>query len=390
MHVNKRLVFIHAKPFADGGNGLALRTRLAFGALTGACAATEKHLISASGEAEAALAERMGWNYHRIETFDKTHRPGARAILRLAAFVGSPVSQYMRSLLLTMLGGADVSVSVVAPLLQSIGKADIWLARSDLLHLVSSAVPGSKVVIDANDTVANLIRRYDPRSHVRKAAFRRLDTVARDVEREELRLAGLCSTIIAISPEDREYYSRSSCRSVVMEESCLTTPVISNKGAAKWDVGFIGGHHRGAVLSACNLLRLASKPELGNLSFGIAGSVCDRLKNFKRTSNVQLVGRVSSAPDFLASCRQVVLWSESETGTSVKFQEAILCGTTVLANHEAARWSKAKDGRDYIQCNSELEFEQCLLARIRLAKSSLREECERSKVHARFASILLK
>jgi len=388
VHKSNKLVFIHARRFADGGTGLALRTRLAFEALTGACASAEKHLICSSGDAEAALAKRMGWNYHRIETFDRTHTAGARAIVRLAAFAGSPVSQNMRSLLLTMLGGADLSTSAVAPLLQSIGKADVWLARSDLLHLASSVVPGSRVIVDSNDSVANLVGCYDPKSRVRKAAFRSLDAVVRDVQREELRLAGLCNRIIAISPEDRDYYSRSSCPSVILEESCVTTPAVMPPIAPGWDVGFIGGSHFGSISAAANFMRIARRSALDKLRFAIAGSVCERL-DMTRPRNVEFVGRVSSASAFLASCRQVVFWSERETGTSVKFQEAVLSGTTVLANPSAARWSEAKPGRDYIECTSETSLDTHLQGRTTIAPSPLRTTCVREKVHERFRKLAL-
>jgi hypothetical protein len=245
------------------------------------------------------------------------------------------------------------------------------------------------VILDANDSVSNLVRCYDPRAHVRKLTLRRLDAVVADIEREELRLAGRCSKIVAISPEDKAYYSRSKCPSVVLEESCLASPSLSARTELRWDVGFIGGPHAGSLSAALNLLRIGSKPEFADLRFGIAGSVCDKLGGEPRASNVHLVGRVPSAPEFLAACRQVVFWSERETGTSVKFQEAVLSGITVLANTPAARWSRAVTGRDFIKCDSEAELERHLCRRTTLAPSPLRESCVQSNLHARFRSLLL-
>ena len=382
------LVFIHGKPFANGGSGLALRTRLAFDALSEACAGRERHLVAPMGDAERNLAISLGWITHPVSTFDDSYPAAIRAALRTFVFAASPVSRSFRRLLLTMLGGGDVRFKPIRRLLYRVGPSDIWLARCDLLHLVDAAPPGSRVILDANDSVANLVRCYDPRSHVRKIALRRLESVAADIEREELRLADKCARIVAISTEDLAYYSRSECRSVLLEESCLVTPGFSRAAEAAWDVGFIGGPHVGSLSAAVNLLRIGAKPELAHLRFGIAGSVCDKLSGHICTPNVHLVGRVSSAPEFLSSCRQVLFWSERETGTSVKFQEAVLSGTTVLANMPAARWSRAIPGRDYIRCETEMELEAHLRRRTLLAPSPLRSACVKSRIYARFGELI--
>jgi hypothetical protein len=217
---------------------------------------------------------------------------------------------------------------------------------------------------------------------------RSLGGVLANVREAELDLAGRCARVIAISPEDREYFGQSACREVVLEESCVATPE-GLTPEPPCDVGFLGGKHIGSQTTARNFLSLAARPELAHLRFALAGGVCGAIDcSAQSAGQVEVRGRVNSAAGFFAACRQVVFWSEGETGTSVKFQEAILSGTTVLANTAAARWSQAVPGRDYLLCRSQAELIEHVRRGTVLPLSPLRAACTRPHLHQRFRALV--
>ena len=379
------LVFVHGQRFADGGSGLAQRTRLAFDALTEWAAGRPRYLVTPDYPAVRELAVATGWQIYPVSSWIERRAAPIRLLLRLGLFWSSLRFTAARSRLLAMLGGADMPLMPVSRLLQGLPGADIWLSRCDLLHLVEAARSDQRITLDANDTVANLVRCYDPRARVRRLSGLRLSTVVALVAGEEKRLAARCSRIVAISPEDKAFYRTVAGADVQLEESCSVTPDIS-PGKPLYDVGFLGGAHMGSVAAAKNFLRIASMPALAGRSFVVAGGVCAGLAG-ERPGAARIIGRVPSSAQFFSSCRQVVFWSDGETGTSVKFQEAVLSGTTVLANATAARWSKAKAGRDFILCESEADLVRTILDMKYVAPSPLRAICTRDAVHSRFAAL---
>ena len=387
LFVSKPLLFIHSKSFATGGSGLALRTLLAFRALAATRGDRVCCLAAPDTAQERALAQMHGWDFFPLTSYEARYPGLFRAPLRLGLFWGAGFSSACRRVLLSMLGGSDLPADVLDPLFARYPGSEVWLARCDLLHLAASVPPACRIVLDSNDAVANLVRCYDPRARVRRLSGRSLASVAAMIEREELALAGRCSRIIAISADDLDYYRRSTCSDVVLEESCLTTPP-ATAADGTCDVGFIGGNHLGSVQAGRNLLRLAARPDLADVRFVVAGSVCEGLADVALPANVTLRGRVASAPAFLTGCRQVVFWSERETGTSVKFQEAILSGTTVLANPPAARWSKALPDRDFLLCLNEAELVAHLRARTVLVPSPLLQACSVDAITRRFNGLL--
>jgi hypothetical protein len=295
----------------------------------------------------------------------------------------------MRDKLFTMLGGADVSAGPVNKLLASLSATDIWLSRCDLLHLARCARPGQRVILDSNDTVANLVACYDPRRRVRLLSGLSNAKVVRIIARHELALARRCDRIIAISPEDEQFYRQAESSKVVLEESCVVTPADAAPPFEKrpYDVGFLGGAHQGSIDAAGNFLRLAAHPLLRSKRFALAGGICGMIDK-SAAGSVEILGRVDSSRAFLGNCRQVLLWSQSETGTSVKFQEAVLSGATVIANAPAARWSQARAGRDYILCETENEVVQHILKGSQISSSSLLEQCRTAAIVGRFAQLL--
>ncbi len=381
------LIFIHGQRFALGASGLAMRTRLAFDALTVAFEDRPRYLVSPDYPEVRELAERGGWTLVPVSSFIERQPQVLRLLLRLACFWGAPLSVRMRDRLFTMLGGADMPPGPVQGLLTRFPEATVWLSRCDLLHLTRLAGPGHRVILDSNDTVANLVRCYDPRRRARLLAGFSRARIAALIEGHELALARRCDRIIAISPEDEAFYRRAKPAAVVLEESCVATPEIKDAAVAPaFDVGFMGSSHAGSVEAANNFLRLARDPRLKDKRFAMAGGIC-KIYAEETYTPVEMLGRVESAPAFLASCRQILLWSKGETGTSVKFQEAILSGATVIANAPAARWSRAMPGRDYLLCSNEEDVVNHILNGTRIQADGLLVECKEAALRDRFARL---
>lgn len=387
--MKRAVVFIHGQRFALGGSGLAQRTRLAFDALTRAAEGRPRYLLSPDYPEVRELASRAGWIFYSVGSWLERQPAALRLVVRLGCFWGALVHDGMRDRLFTMLGGADVAAGPVNKLLASLSEADIWLSRCDLLHLVRCARPRQRVILDSNDTVANLVACYDPRRRVRLLSGLSKAKLVRIISRHELALARRCDRIIAISPEDEQFYRQAESSKVVLEESCVATPADATPPFEKrpYDVGFLGGAHQGSVDAARNFLRLASHPLLRSKRFALAGGICGMIDQ-SAVGAVEMLGKVESSRAFLGNCRQVLLWSQHETGTSVKFQEAVLSGATVIANAPAARWSQAKAGRDYLLCETESEVVQHILAGSQIDSSALAEHCRAEAISGRFARLL--
>lgn len=379
------LVFIYGSRFGAQDHGVFQRTRLTLEAFSLGTNTRPRHLVAEDDAEAREIAARLGWTFHPVPAWRSRHSFPVRSAIRLLALVAARFSRRARMQLVKLIGGEGPDPAAVARLLAGLPPADVWLTRCDLVHLAAALPPATRVVLDSTDTVWNLMRCYDPRRRLRWLAGRNRIGFLSNIREAELALAGHCARIIAISPEDQDYYRQSACPDVVLEESCVATG--DELGAEPpCDVGFLGGSHGGSLAAARNFLDLADRPELGSLHFAIAGAVCAVLGS--TAGRVQLRGRVPSAAGFFAACRQVVFWSEGETGTSVKFQEAILSGTTVLANAAAARWSRAVPGRDFILCQTQAELAGHLLKGTQLAPSPLRADCTPQRLHDRFQNLL--
>lgn len=352
----REVIYIGGRGFLPAVSGLAMRTRLTFDYFTRAAWSEEKNLLVPIGQPELSPELAKEWRRTEIKTGPAgrgaSQKPTWReAALQLADMVTCRWRSRARTNLLGYLSGLDFSgENKIATFLASRPKALVFLTRSDLLPLVRYKVPGQKWVLDANDSVANLARTYDGRSRLRKSVCLSNSGLCRLLEEAELRAAAQCDAIIAISPSDKEYFGRCGCPEVYLEEQCVEYDEAANRECAPvYDVGFIGSDHEGSRRSALALVEVARDPRVAGLSFAIAGRVTRRLRDLATPQNVILLDDVPSGSGFLADCRVSILLSPQETGTSVKFQEAILSGTTVIANRNAARWSIAKPGTDYLE-----------------------------------------
>jgi hypothetical protein len=385
-----RLIFVSGgHRFASGHSGLALRTRLALDLLSEAWRDKEKHLIAAPCEELREMAIRAGWKVHFVRPYSESASTTWRIINRWKTLLFAHWSKSAGMKAMTMLGGSDMPPEVIADIIHSIKPSTVWLSRCDLLHIVRWVHPSyCRLIVDTNDTVLNLVRCYRPRSKLCRITGWSQRRLQKKIRFLELEAAKRCDRIIAISREDLDYYSATDGVNIELEETCVISgrPSYSSTTTFDFDVGFIGGAHLGSINAALNFLRISSRIELKNYSFAVAGGVCDALKSHKRSDNVNLLGKVADAYQFLSRCRQVVLWSSGETGTSVKFQEAIISGVTVLANSAAARWSAAVPGRDYVLCDDEEALVASVMARIKLPPSPLRE-CLRGNLVKRFSTL---
>ena len=242
---------------------------------------------------------------------------------------------------------AVIPVEQIRDVTSSLPTAIVCVIRCDNLNLIKLKTPGQTWIMDANDTVLNLFRTYIVSPTTRVLMGFRPATFLGMIRDEELRLARRFDHVVSISADDDAYYRSSSEKRCFFEDTCVVGESWPARRAPRFEIGFLGGNHPGTIQSAQNLIRLAASAEFGNTKFAIAGAVCDGLRKLGSSPNVEYCGRVSSTTDFYTECASLVLLSSGETGTSVKFQEAILSGAPVIANRNAARWSLASEGLDY-------------------------------------------
>jgi len=350
------LAYIVGRSFLPAMSGLSMRTRLTFDYFTRTSQVGARHLLAPCGQPELEPAVAPHWQRDEIGTGPagrgQAQKPTkVEALRQMRDMMACRWSASARTRILGYFSGLDFGASsAIQARLASWPDAVVFLTRSDLLPLVRHKAPGQKWILDANDSVANLVRAYDGRRRLRKSVGMDNAKLCRILEEAELRAAGRCDAIIAISPADEQYFKRSACPVISMEEQCVeyTAGPVQPK-APKYDIGFIGSDHEGSRKAALSLVEVAQNPRTSRFSFAIAGRVTQRLHGISPSPNLSLVGEVPSSQAFLADCRATVFISSGETGTSVKFQEAILSGTTVIANANAARWSLAKPGRDYLE-----------------------------------------
>jgi hypothetical protein len=108
------------------------------------------------------------------------------------------------------------------------------------------------------------------------------------------------------------------------------------------------------------------------------------------TANVELVGTVADSLAFLRQCKCVVIFTDQETGTSVKFQEALAAGCIVIANKNGARFSQAKAGETHLEVKTIDEVAQLLLSGAvwRFIPGNFQAQFSRTAFHQRLATAL--
>lgn len=240
--------------------------------------------------------------------------------------------------------------------------ARVLVGRCDLAGLIRYRQPGQNWVIDTNDSIVALETVYR-----RCDKWRRMTAVGRESWLAKLRSAegmwiGQYDRVISIAKSDQDYFERLAPGRTFLEDTAVLLPEHLPAFEPLFDVGFIGSTFPGSVSSAMNLIALAGRAELGGLNFAIAGGVCVKLETKSLPGNVRLLGKVEDSLAFLRQCRCVVMLAVLETGASIKFQEALAAGSTVLANGCAARFSLAKPGVTHLEINTISDAQRLLLS----------------------------
>jgi hypothetical protein len=237
-------------------------------------------------------------------------------------------------------------------------KADVILvSRCDLLPAVSGMNKG-RVVVDTNDLLANLLRVYRPREKLLTGLGVTIDELQTKVAWFESAFYRSCIPI-AISRDDMMWLESIGCNNPALEDQCVL-PQPSERGALRVGsdvvrVGYFGGSHAGSIASGRLFCEVAARlADDKGVQFEVAGKVCDHLGpvNTDSSNNLTLRGKVDRMDAFVAEMDVILLLSVGETGTSVKFQEALFSGTPVIANREAARFEPAVSGVDYTEVKS--------------------------------------
>ena len=387
------IVFIVGRNFELPHDGWAKRLQIVTEFLETRWPDHPRYLLSQVEPLAAPLMKARGWEWIQLPV-TKTIRPAAYmkiyrfmrlASWRLAGLNGGEV--------LTMTTTSNLWFnSEVRAIFARLKNAWVLAGRCEFAGFVQYRTPGQRWVMDSNDNVANLDRVYPQGHNLKFRQFLRLSQAQwlNRLERTELALAAKFDRVIAISRDDQEFYAQAIGEKCVFEDTGLVLPPAAKPAAPVYDVGFIGGMHAGAVSAAANLLKITGRSELAHLKFALAGTVCRQFAGETLSPNVRLVGLVDSSLDFLRSCRTVVMMSDQETGTSIKFQEALASGTVVIANRNAARFSQAAPGKTYLEVETQEELCQLLKSgeAFNFRPASLEQHFSNEAFGRRFAAVL--
>ena len=297
---------------------------------------------------QAELKDR-GWNWLPVATTNALKPKIFRIPLRLYQLHRWNMLGQGGEEILTLIGASGVRYGKIKQPLADMDRAWVLAGRCEFAGLIRFRQPGQRWVLDSNDTVTNLAMIYRAGDFWRRAAGIPWQRWINRLSREECRYAGQYERVISVSSVDQSFYASVLGESSVLEDSFIVLPDKMAPVRTEYDVGFIGGSHAAAVRAAENLIQIAGHGDLQKFRFAIAGRVCERLPGAGSRANVQLLGTIDNSLDFLRKCRAILMWSEQETGGSVKFQEALASGATVIANRNAARFSQAKAGLTHLE-----------------------------------------
>jgi hypothetical protein len=263
---------------------------------------------------------------------------------------------------LSLVGGTELHYTRrVRQTLARLADAYVIVGRCEFLGLVKYRAPGQCWILDSTDSVYNLEKTYRHADRWRRYAGSSPEAWLERIRALELGFAKHYDVIVNLSAADQQYYAEAGGVKSVLEDTCVTTSRSQDAAPKRYDVGYLGGTHDGALKAANNLITLARMPAMADLNFAIAGRVGTKLSSRDCPGNLTLVGSVPDAQQFLRQCRVVVMFAGTETGVSVKFQEALASGATVIANRLAARFSLAEPGKTHLE--AETIDEICALLR---------------------------
>lgn len=384
------IIYVVGRTYEPAHDGLARRLQIVTRFLEARWPHRRRLLVAPASPYPAGEMKERGWEWLPA---DSTHHIKPK-LLRIPV----RVLQLLRwrwlgkggDEILTLAGGSCLRFDKVARTVVGLKDAWVLVGRCEFAGLIRHRQPGQRWALDSQDTVTNLERTYDNAAMWRKAAGFSRNAWLDRLKRQELEYARSYDRIVSISPEDHEFYAPAIGSNVFLEDTAVVLPDRVENVEQVHDIGYIGGTHKGSVETARHLLALARIPSMSRFQFVIAGGVCQRLNGENISPNVTLLGKVADSFHFLRQCRTVLQWAAEETGTSVKFQEALAAGSVVVANRNAARFSLARAGLTHLEARTPEEVGQLYAGgeAFRFQAEDLRHHFAKEAFHKRFEHAL--
>ncbi|RIJ32314.1 glycosyltransferase [Henriciella mobilis] len=207
-------------------------------------------------------------------------------------------------------------------------------------------------------------------------------------EAEEARGIHRADMVLAIKPEEEEYFRRLNARRVISVPFSEGIKDIGKASPGERDgylrIGLIGGRNNINKRSVETFLDAALprfREMLCPIEVVLAGTMCADLQSYSNHSNVKLLGPVGDVAQFYEQIDAAVVPMRNSTGQKIKVGEAIGFGVPVIATGHA--FEGYEPTHDYHRCKSLTEvIESCVKLSFQQSKLPALAEASRKSALA--------
>jgi hypothetical protein len=381
------IIYVTGRSFSPAHDGLAKRFQIVSEYLGQSYAQHPRFLLASEQPLPDKQMIETGWQWVPISTSSTLLPSWWRSLWRGCLVANWRFADQRKAQVLALVGGSHLSFGKYEKrFFADKPGALVLIGRCELSGMVQFRASGQKWVLDSIDSVTNLEKTY-----ALAEKWRRLSIISRTSWWERLRkteyhFARQYDRIINLSSDDNQFFAAAAPNKVILEDTCIVLPEKLSPMVARYDVGYLGGTHAGSVKAAKNLISVGRLSGMKKYSFVLAGRVCEKLSDQPLPPNITLAGPINDSLTFLRQCRCVVLFSEQETGTSVKFQEAVAAGCVIIANRYAARFSQARAGETHLEVETMSDIAQLLSSSVpwKFRPRGMRDYFTRDAFYQRF------
>lgn len=158
---------------------------------------------------------------------------------------------------------------------------------------------------------------------------------ARLLKKLEARLCGQAKHVFTLADADRAGLGVESKSSYLPLVTSFTRPATAIATKPKYDLGMIGSWSWAANRSGLDWFLAEVVPNLPNMKIAIAGNISNVPPDI--SANIEFLGRVADAREFVNSCRIIPLISREGTGVQLKTIETFEMGLPTVATSSSLR-----------------------------------------------------
>lgn len=189
--------------------------------------------------------------------------------------------------------------------------------------------------------------------------------LAQQTMKYEIAVANLCDGIVCISERDAEWYRQNSRANVVSLLPGIAVTEPSGSVQIDLSIGFLGSldwkpNAEGLAWFVKDVFPLIRQAVPG-VTLSVAGRSSARYRNRWDDADIQIIGEVPSAVDFIARHTVMVAPVFSGSGIRIKLLEAFACGSVVVTTSKGAEGLGIENQRECFVADTPELFASCCI-----------------------------